>query len=97
MFAMIRLFLTCAALPPVTLLMVPRFLDEPGLDTGKRLVEARLEQALTPYPPSAATRPAEPGLVRWHADLDAALAAAATSRKPVLLFQLLGRLDEEFC
>ena len=39
----------------------------------------------------------EPGLVRWHADFAAARAAATRSGKPVLLFQLLGRLDEEFC
>jgi len=38
-----------------------------------------------------------PGLVRWHDDFDAARAAAATSGRPVLLFQLLGRLDDEFC
>lgn len=38
-----------------------------------------------------------PGLVRWHADFAAACAAARTSGRPVLLFQLLGRLDDEFC
>lgn len=37
------------------------------------------------------------GLVRWHADFAAARAAACTSGRPVLLFHLLGRLDEEFC
>ncbi|MDA1263986.1 MAG: hypothetical protein O2816_02770 [Planctomycetota bacterium] len=35
--------------------------------------------------------------IRWHGDYAAALAASAQSGKPVLLFQLLGRLDEEFC
>ena len=39
----------------------------------------------------------QPGLVAWHADRAAALTAAKTSGKPVLLFQLLGRLDETFC
>lgn len=38
-----------------------------------------------------------PGLVRWHADLAAAQAAARVSGKPVLVFQLLGNLDDEFC
>ena len=38
-----------------------------------------------------------PGLVDWHADLDAALAAAAESGRPVLHFQLLGELDEALC
>lgn len=39
----------------------------------------------------------QPGLVRWHADVAAACAAARQSGRPVLLFQLLGRLDQEFC
>lgn len=37
------------------------------------------------------------GLVRWHEDFAAARAAAAASGRPVLLFDLLGRLDEPFC
>jgi len=39
----------------------------------------------------------QPGDVAWHADLEAAQAAAAESGRPILLFQLLGKLDEEFC
>ena len=35
--------------------------------------------------------------VAWHANPDAAKAAAAESKKPILLFQLLGKLDDEFC
>ena len=42
-------------------------------------------------------RRVEAGVVRWHADFDAARAAAGVSGKPVLLFQLFGRLDEERC
>jgi hypothetical protein len=38
-----------------------------------------------------------PGLVRWHADFAAARAAAERSGKPVLLFQMLGKLDDLFC
>lgn len=38
-----------------------------------------------------------PGLVGWHRDADEAFAAARTSKKPVLLFQMLGNLDDEFC
>lgn len=38
-----------------------------------------------------------PGLVSWHANRQAASAASARSGRPVLVFQLLGRLDEEFC
>ena len=37
-----------------------------------------------------------PGLVRWHPDLPAARAAADATGKPVLLFQMIGRLDQRF-
>ncbi len=38
-----------------------------------------------------------PGKVRWHADFAAACAASKESGKPVLLFQLMGNLDDRFC
>jgi hypothetical protein len=44
-----------------------------------------------------ANPPARPGRVRWHADFAAACAAAGRSSKPVLLFHMLGRLDQRFC
>ena len=74
-------------------------------DLSKREVELPLERALelgSPAPAldAPAARPSaavQPGLVRWHADLAAARAAARDSGKPVLLFQLLGRLDDELC
>ena len=39
----------------------------------------------------------EPGLVRWHRDFSSACKASGSSGKPVLLFHLLGRLDDRFC
>jgi hypothetical protein len=39
----------------------------------------------------------EPGKVKWHAGFDAACAAAKKSGKPVLLFQMMGKLDDQFC
>jgi hypothetical protein len=39
----------------------------------------------------------EPGKVRWHKSFDEARAASAKSGKPVLLFQMMGKLDDEFC
>ncbi|MEZ0231166.1 MAG: hypothetical protein ACAI25_21295 [Planctomycetota bacterium] len=39
----------------------------------------------------------QPGKVRWHASLAEAIAAAEKTKKPVLHFQLLGELDQEFC
>jgi hypothetical protein len=38
-----------------------------------------------------------PGLVRWHATLADAQRAASASGKPVLLFEMFGRLDHRFC
>ncbi len=35
--------------------------------------------------------------VRWHASPEEAVAAARRSGRPVMVFDLLGRLDEEFC
>jgi hypothetical protein len=38
-----------------------------------------------------------PGKVCWHKDFDEAKRAAAVSGKPVLMFAMLGRLDDKFC
>ncbi|MFL5328872.1 MAG: hypothetical protein ACJ8C4_08140 [Gemmataceae bacterium] len=38
-----------------------------------------------------------PGMVHWHPSCAAAMAAASKSGKPVLLFQMMGRLDHQFC
>ena len=49
---------------------------------------------------TAAPSPAErvaPGLVRWHASFAEAVTAARESGRPVLCFQLLGRLDDALC
>lgn len=62
----------------------------------KRLVETG-KQKPVPQADALANPKVEPGKVRWHADFDAARAAAAKSGKPVLLFQLMGKLDERFC
>jgi len=51
----------------------------------------------TSQPQVAAEDLVAPGLVHWHADRAAALAAAKESGRPVLIFQMLGRLDERFC
>jgi len=39
----------------------------------------------------------QPGKVRWHPTLTAACAAASKSKKPILLFQMMGKLDDQFC
>jgi hypothetical protein len=38
-----------------------------------------------------------PGKVHWHATFADACQAAQKSRKPVLLFQMMGKLDDLFC
>ena len=38
----------------------------------------------------------EPGMVRWHESFDEAKEAATSSGKPVLLFHLMGQLDQRF-
>ncbi len=49
-------------------------------------------------PASAFVNPkVAPGKVRWHATFAAARAASTKSKKPVLLFHLLGKLDDQFC
>ena len=39
----------------------------------------------------------QPGKVVWHKDFDAACRAAKKTGKPVLLFQMMGKLDDRFC
>lgn len=39
----------------------------------------------------------EPGKVHWHKDFAEACAASKKSGKPVLLFQMMGKLDDQFC
>jgi hypothetical protein len=73
-------------------------------DVGKGVIEAPLKKAIagpiaTPAAPAGdfLNPKVEPGKVKWHADSEAARAAAAKSGKPVLLFQMMGNLDEQFC
>src|SRR5947209_233492 len=79
----------------------------PKVDGGKRAVERPLKAVLaaTPATPPAGkaaappfTNPTvQPGKVRWHDSWAAACAASRRSGKPVLLFQMMGRLDQRFC
>ena len=39
----------------------------------------------------------QPGKVKWHGNFADACAAAQKSGKPVLLFQMMGKLDDQFC
>jgi hypothetical protein len=73
-------------------------------DRGKRDIETPTERVVADRSAGvpAAAEPfvnprVQPGKVRWHADLAEACKAASKSGKPVLLFQMMGRLDEKFC
>lgn len=64
-----------------------------GGDPGGR--DASLQAGPT-IDPEANPR-VRPGLVPWRRDFNAACAASRTSGKPVLHFQMMGKLDERFC
>ncbi len=74
------------------------------LDVGKEAIEAPARRVVAHAVPAPAGADApfinpkvEPGKAHWHADFAEACRAAARSGKPVLLFQMMGRLDDKFC
>jgi len=52
-----------------------------GTATGKEFVNPKVQ----------------PGKVHWHPSLAVACEAAKKSGKPILLFQMMGKLDDQFC
>ena len=77
---------------------------KPKMDHGKFIAESPTKRVLarTGGAPAVSVGDfvnpkVEPGKVRWHADFAAACRAAGRSGKPVLLFQMMGRLDQKFC
>ena len=78
-----------------------------ALDIGKGFVERPTETVLAKARAYAAAKEeaaktfvnpkVPPGKVVWHADLAAACAASRKSGRPVLLFQMMGKLDDKFC
>lgn len=78
-----------------------------NLDIGKRKIERPTETVLAKaLAYAAAKEKAEtafvnpkvpPGKVKWHADFAAACQASAKSGRPVLLFLMMGKLDDKFC
>ncbi len=45
----------------------------------------------------ASSNKVQPGLVTWHKDFAQAKEASAKSGKPVLMFHMMGQLDDRFC
>ena len=77
---------------------------KPVPDGDKRIAESSTEGragrpvGTTPPMPAPADNPkVQPGKVKWHANFADACAAAQKSGKPVLLFQMMGKLDDQFC
>jgi len=77
---------------------------------SKRAIEHPLQTRLSapshntwysPPTPRTASRLAKgkcrPGDVNWHRNFDEACSASILSGKPVLLFQMMGNLDDKFC
>lgn len=76
--------------------------EQPRVDFRKDSIESPVK-SLIPEPSSAVPKAGfvnprvQPGLVTWHADYSSACRAASASGKPVLLFQMMGKLDQKFC
>jgi hypothetical protein len=70
-----------------------------GLDRPKRAIEipTKTVVARSEAAPADANPRVQAGKVRWHADFDTACRASAKSNKPVLVFHMMGRLDDRFC
>src|SRR5262245_55030164 len=75
--------------------------DPAALDGAKKVIERGPKAVAAKGAPAGAgpfvNPKVAPGKVRWHADYAAACKAAAKSGKPVLLFQMMGKLDDRFC
>jgi hypothetical protein len=66
------------------------------LPTEKLLAAGTVPSTSSPSPEFINPKVA-PGKVRWHKTFADACRAAKQSGKPVLLFQMMGKLDERFC
>jgi len=87
------------ARPKALLVEAVRAAPKPRTDISKNDIEAPPKSLLVESTADAAKtqmKKVAAGEVHWHADFKTALAKSGKSNKPVLLFQLLGQLDEEF-
>jgi hypothetical protein len=81
------------------LVTLPAMGDAPSKDVIERPTKEVLatRSASTPTVVPFDNPKVAPGRVSWHPSFYAACAAARVSGKPVLLFQMMGNLDEQFC
>ena len=97
-----------AATPPSAALL---FWDEgEGMDRTDRIALSKAatqsglermiggnEPPVMPASPLRENPPVSAGKVKWHANLQAAIATSQRSNKPIFLFQMLGKLEDKFC
>lgn len=77
---------------PVKSLMI----DVPARLESSRRVEASTLEEIDDEASSDPNK-VKPGLVTWHKDLETAKNASTNSGKPVLVFHMMGQLDDRFC
>ena len=87
-----------------SVLALAALLTSPAMsDMPKYVVERPTKEVLAAHSGAAAVTAVSdnpkvaPGRVSWHPTFAAACAASRVSGKPVLLFQMMGNLDEQFC
>ncbi|MFO0936276.1 MAG: hypothetical protein U0798_07160 [Gemmataceae bacterium] len=87
-----------AALPILATSALIAF-EGPPAPVGKGVIERNPKAVVAQSSPAKTEEnpTVEPGKVKWHANLEAAIEASKKSGKPVFLFQMLGRLDKQFC
>jgi hypothetical protein len=86
--------------------LTKRRIERPAEDVLARLIAAQKAAEAARADAEAARAAAEkgfvnpkvaPGKVTWHKDLATATKASARTGRPVLLFQMMGHLDDKFC
>jgi hypothetical protein len=81
----------------------PQDLSKGKIERGPHQVLAQAQaaqfaKALATQAKAAQDNPkVEPGKVKWHANLANACKASAASGKPVMIFYMMGKLDDKFC
>ena len=75
-----------------------------NLDMRKSTIEVPLKNEISRhtsandlFSASIANPKVQPGLIVWRKSFDEACRASSLSGKPVLLFQMMGNLDDRFC
>jgi len=66
-------------------------------DMSKMVIEQPVKTLLRERTMEVVPGKVSAGLVKWHADMKLATEAANRSGKPVMVFHLMGNLDDRFC